>query len=398
MRAPHPRLPVLLAAVGYQFLTGPGHFVHDTLGVGRVVESVNNQRCHQIPELQACEDMWLHQETGLLYMTCGEPLKRQKWLPAVGHLDHLNKPDDEYLAILDTRASGPVASRITRVKPRGFKGTFNLHGFDIWETPSASSEVKSTFNIFLVNHRAPFDPDTGEPQQADFVGANSTVELFESAAGEGSMRHVRTYAHKQIRTPNRPAAAGPDSFVYSNDHTRKTGLSREFDLLIPSDISYCDPTECHKLERIAMPNGVVRSRTKPNQFFVASSSDPYVRLYELQADKTTVLLDKIYTGYPADNLSTDAEGNVYVAVFPKALPILGKYFKDPLNSVIPSAILKISPNTDQDRFYGKKFKVTKLFEDSGEIFTGATVGVVDSQNKKLFIGGVLSPYIVECQL
>ncbi|KAN0060925.1 hypothetical protein ACQY0O_006659 [Thecaphora frezii] len=390
-------LPVVLAAVGYQFFTGPGSFVHDVLGVQRPIQNINNQRCLRIPELEACEDMWLHQPTGLLYMTCGKTTERQHWIPAMEHLNHLARPE-EYLAIYDTRADGPPASRITKVRPDGYSGTFNLHGFDIWETPAASDELKSTFHIFLVNHRPPIDPEDGQPLQAHFVGANSTVELFESTAGEHTMRHVRTYAHKQIRTPNRPAALGPDSFVFSNDHRRKVGLSRQLDYFLPSDFSYCDTKECHALGTAKFPNGVVRSRTKANQFFVASTFEPYVRLYELQADKTATLLDTIYTGYPADNLSTDKEGNVYVAVFPHMIPLLTKYFKDPLHTLAPAAILKISLNTDQDRFYGKKYKVTKVFEDSGEVFTGATVGVVDSEAKKLFIGGVLAPYIAECQL
>lgn len=39
------------------------------LGIGKgPVEGYNNHQCFDIPGLEACEDVWIHQEAGLAYL------------------------------------------------------------------------------------------------------------------------------------------------------------------------------------------------------------------------------------------------------------------------------------------------------------------------------------------
>ena len=38
------------------------------------------------------------------------------------------------------------------------------------------------------------------------------------------MRHVKTYVHDSIQTPNDVAWVGEESFVFTNDHSSKVGL------------------------------------------------------------------------------------------------------------------------------------------------------------------------------
>lgn len=38
------------------------------MGVGRVVVPFNNGNCLKVEGLEACEDAWIHQETGLAYL------------------------------------------------------------------------------------------------------------------------------------------------------------------------------------------------------------------------------------------------------------------------------------------------------------------------------------------
>lgn len=76
---------VVFAAVLYQFLLKS--IIFDGLGYGREVMSVKDFkgfRCEKVTELglEGCEDMWLHQPTGLLYMACSDSQSRAKWLPA----------------------------------------------------------------------------------------------------------------------------------------------------------------------------------------------------------------------------------------------------------------------------------------------------------------------------
>ena len=78
--------------------------------------------------------------------------------------------------------------------------------------------------------------------------------------------------------------------------------------------------------------------------------------------------------------------------------MVGKHFKNPLTEVAPAAVIKVSLNKDDDRFYGKKHKVEKFFEDDGANAAGITVAVLDEKTNRLFLGGVMTPYSVVCQL
>lgn len=76
---------VVFIGVLYQFFFK--HVIFDVLGYGRKVGSIkdySNARCEKIVELglEGCEDMWLHQKTGFLYMACSDTESRQQWLPA----------------------------------------------------------------------------------------------------------------------------------------------------------------------------------------------------------------------------------------------------------------------------------------------------------------------------
>jgi arylesterase/paraoxonase len=75
---------VIIAAL-YQFFFKS--IIFDALGYGRKVLSIkdfNNIKCEKIDELglEACEDMWLHEPTGYLYMACSDSLSRTQWTPA----------------------------------------------------------------------------------------------------------------------------------------------------------------------------------------------------------------------------------------------------------------------------------------------------------------------------
>ena len=128
------------------------------------------------------------------------------------------------MVIIDTRGPGQLEDRIKWITAGNFPGingdgTLNLHGFDV-----RADHNTDNLRILLINHRPPMDPVTGEALDAKLVGANSTIELFQTKAGSDTMRHVRTYADNLIQTPNRVAWVNDHAFVFSNDHTAKVGL------------------------------------------------------------------------------------------------------------------------------------------------------------------------------
>ena len=143
---------------------------------------------------------------------------------SVGRLNASGRSLSDRIAVLDTRAPGPLASRLKWLKVEGFTGTkgdgiINLHGFDI-----KTDKHTNTLRILLINHRPPFHPITGEPLDAYQVGANSTIEQFQTVAGGESMQHVRTYSNDIIDTPNSVHWVNDHAFIFTNDHSSKVGL------------------------------------------------------------------------------------------------------------------------------------------------------------------------------
>jgi arylesterase/paraoxonase len=129
------------------------------------------------------------------------------------------------MAILDTRGSGPIASRLQWITPVGYPGTkhdnsLDLHGFDI----QVGEGDDPTLKLILINHSPPVNSVTGEYLDATKLGANSTVELFESKLGATTMTYVKTYDADAIDTPNSIAWIGEGEFAFTNDRSQKVGL------------------------------------------------------------------------------------------------------------------------------------------------------------------------------
>jgi arylesterase/paraoxonase len=141
----------------------------------------------------------------------------------VGFLNATARGLMDRIAVLDTRGSGRLASRIIWLSVEDFSGirgdkTLNLHGFDV-----RVDEDTEALHILLINHRPPIDPENGEPLDGTVFGANSTIEHFQTEVGSDTMRHVKTYTDPLIQTPNRVAWLTDHSFVFTNDRSGKVG-------------------------------------------------------------------------------------------------------------------------------------------------------------------------------
>ena len=103
-------------------------------------------------------------------------------------------------------------------------GALDLHGIDIRADFGTPPKLK----LLVVNHRPPMDPDTGSLLDAAKIGANSTIEIFESVVGETTMKHIKTYSSPVIDTPNDVAWITDKTFVFTNDRSGKVGLVSSF--------------------------------------------------------------------------------------------------------------------------------------------------------------------------
>ena len=107
-----------------------------------------------------------------------------------------------------------------------------------------------------------------------------------------------------------------------------------------------------------------------------------------------------------DNLSVDGKGDIYAASFPK-LYHFSQAGQDPFNIHPPSTVMRISRagkeyqgtdgTADAKKSNDGKYVVEKFLEDDGAVLPGSTVAVHDSQTGRVFLGGVISPFITICE-
>lgn len=158
-----------------------------------------------------------------------EPFSMKLLTKCENRIDTLNATGrslTDRMAVLDTRGTGPIESRLKWIEMEDFSGingdgSITMHGLDV--RPLANSDK---VRVLLVNHRPSVDPVTGEYLDSAKIGANSTIEVFEMSLHGNSMKHVKTYANEVIRTPNRAQWVDDNSFVFTNDHDNKCGPVR----------------------------------------------------------------------------------------------------------------------------------------------------------------------------
>jgi hypothetical protein len=142
--------------------------------------------------------------------------------------DNGRRPGGSELIALDIDDPGAVGLfNMRSIKPIGYKGAtgnsdLDLLGFDVQVLDD------NTMRFYFVNQRPPVGA-FNNIIDATKIGANSTIEIFETRKGEEAMRHVRTIWNDQIWTPNRVAAVGDGSgaFLVTNDHSVKVGWVRK---------------------------------------------------------------------------------------------------------------------------------------------------------------------------
>lgn len=359
---------------------------------------------------------------------------------------HLNvsgrRPGGSELIALDMDDPGVDGLyNLRAIKPLGYTGAkgegdeeLDLLGFD------AEILDGDTIEFTFVNERPPVGAFNNY-LDASVLGANSTIDVFELKRGSDSMRHVRTIWSSNVPTPNRVAALGNGEFVVTNDHSTKTGLvsvhksqsacvasniqqRMELDPIIGGgNVAFCNVNgECHTAvsgdepdeelpahlrqpeplfkeylnkarallpkPKLKFPNGLTRGFD--NLIYLPSSIDGRIRVYAVTKNNMLRLVDTIHTGYPLDNISPDARGDLYVAAFPNILNAI-KSMADPFNLDLgaPATVLRIRKTVDMER---KKvdYRVEKVLEDrDAKVLSGSTTVRHDVKTGNLWIGGKL---------
>lgn len=135
-----------------------------------------------------------------------------------------SRPGGDHISVLKIDEPGEDGLfSLDILKTVGYKGVtsaqaLDLHGFDV------EALDDSRLRFWMVNHRPPVD-EKNIVLDANKLGANSTIEVFEVTRGSSEMKHVSTISNEVIATPNKVAAVGDGGVLITNDHNIKSEVS-----------------------------------------------------------------------------------------------------------------------------------------------------------------------------
>ncbi|KIW46730.1 uncharacterized protein PV06_02376 [Exophiala oligosperma] len=392
-----------LAAVVYQFLLKD--ILFRTVGLGRTVLPVSSfpYKCHRIhgdPNIQACEDMWLDENSRTLYLACSDSAARRDWMPNIHRLNASARALNDHIVAMEIdnpSTSGGYTYRV--LETPGFPGVNGDGRIHVVGITGIHSTDNSDAQLWLVNDRPSVDSTTGEFLDQEVVGANATIEVFATKPGAETMQHVKTYADPQIATPNNIAVTKDGGFFFTNDHgPHKVGWRHHLSpVLGTGDVSYCSATgNCKKVASgFKFPNGLHLG--SDGLLYIPSAAKGDITVLKPAADGSVTQVHYIHLDYPIDNLSEDANGDIFAATMPKGLASLAT-FNDPLNApTAPSTVWRIRRlNRHLPDEY--EYQLDKIIEDgAGEKLPGMTTVIHDAKTGTLFMSGVVSPFITFCE-
>ncbi|KAG0146827.1 hypothetical protein CROQUDRAFT_700722 [Cronartium quercuum f. sp. fusiforme G11] len=397
----------------------------DETGYFRKVHNFNNEHCKPIEGLEACEDIYIHQPSGLAYLACSRVADRVHWIPALLKLNRagIPFPSLDHVSILDLETQHHRKISLLNLPTHIKRTGLHTHGLDLYvEEPtesefipdeqvllssSPSSEKRAT--LYLINHNPP-----ESIADAPVTGADSVIEVFETSVGSSEAIYRTTIRHPLIHTPNNLVATGPNSFYVTNDHRVKTSWynKQRFEpfffrdpqpIILDRDVNSI--VHCTFTDNSETPNCIVAAEGHPHpngiakgpgsSIYLATTFEPHLYVYETQADHSLVLTDELKLPRMADNIFVSPSGSIYLATIPKVLSFV-KAIEKPNEFHSPSEVWRISNSTGPDAFYGGRLAVEKILGDDGKVISGITaVGV---HGTKIFLTGISSPHVSVCEM
>lgn len=302
-------------------------------------------------------------------------------------LNVTGRSQKDAIVALQIDAPSGKSFEYTTLQPSSYAGTagdgllslVGMTGVDV----SVDGE-EDRVELLLVNARPSLD-GVGQISLSQATGANSTIEVFEVRGRHSTtMNHLHTVAHKDISTPNNVALASGSRtrFYTTNDHgAHKVGLMAHLGgLLNVGNVVLCTVGQgCRVVsEGHKFPNGLAQHG---GFVYVPSSMTGVIQVYRIKEDDELEKVEDIVIDYSLDNLSVDANGDIYVAAFPKGIDIL-LAFNDPLNAKPRSTIFRVRKGADGSHSW------EKILEDGeGGTLPGATTVIHDAKTGRLFLSG-----------
>lgn len=326
------------------------YFVFDTLlqaGFFYQTESIGNRNVEIITGIYGPEDMEWDADSEILIVssTNRRSLNKGEYDSKDG-IYFINVEDNSFMKCVTDYAS-----------------EFHPHGISLFSQDSLKY-------LYVVNHSE----------------NDNSVELFQI---QGSfLKHLKTYTDPLMSSPNDVVGDEVGKFYVSNDHGNKSSKGKivENYLRMPySYILYYDGDRFKKaLQGLVYANGVQLSNSGNELYVTHTIGHEFI---ELERDRKTGNLKELKRkdlSMGLDNISVDKNGTIWIAGHPKMLKF-GGHAIDAAN-FSASQVIKIEKEKSS-------YKVTKVYENDGEQFSGASIAV--NSGNYLFVGGVFDDKILK---
>ncbi|KAH7402692.1 hypothetical protein BKA66DRAFT_449298 [Pyrenochaeta sp. MPI-SDFR-AT-0127] len=331
------------------------------------LQKIYSIKSHEIKfqnQIRNCEDVLLEEGMGIAFLSCDPG--RDRWntvmgtfLPAIGEQAG---SDDGSIWIYDY--STPTLTDEEALKPlvlTNFAVPTDLH-------PLGIEFDASTSTLYVINHSR---------------GSGSVIDVFQADVPRAVAKHVLTFKHPLIQTPNSIHSLGDGKLLITNDHYMRAAISpllskvETFAGIPGGTVVYTDirnPQDTKVLAHVPFANGLVMLNS--TTVAVASSSKAGVYLYTLNSDDHTLAFQKVVrTPAAADNLSVDSNGKLLIAGHPFA-PSLMKVSQGRANCNLEgSEEEKKACECTAPSWVGEwseKDGLKEIYKDSGEEFCSSS--------------------------
>ena len=309
--------------------------------------------CTVVTGVVGAEDLTIHPQTGVAYVSANDRFATQAGRPAHGaiYAYDLNMPSPQPINL--TPDADP---------------DFRPHGISLYVGPDGSS------TLFVINH----------------AGGHNTIEVYE--VGERQLLHRATLADPLLVAPNDLLAVTPTQVYVTNDHRHTSGMRRAIEDYFRrpwANVVLWDGKAFHEAAAgIRLANGINMSADRTT-VYVAATIGQAVRVYRRDsASGALTFTREIPLNSAGDNIEVDADGSLWLGAHPQLLTLV-RYMSGKAPDA-PSQVLHVVRGGD-----GRE-RVEEVYLDLGEQLSGASVAA--ARGKRLLIGAIADAKLLDCRM